>query len=110
VYADDMIFLRRGALVAAGDLQSTLTAPILREVFDADAKVSEDDFTGGLRLSFKSLQKTHKADGSAPEASAVESQAPEAAGGGGQAPKAAEGSGQAPDSGGGKDAARTDGG
>ncbi|MDR2339919.1 MAG: ABC transporter ATP-binding protein, partial [Deltaproteobacteria bacterium] len=40
VYADDMIFLKKGNLIAAGKLIDTLTAPVLREVFDADAKVS----------------------------------------------------------------------
>jgi iron complex transport system ATP-binding protein len=59
VYADDMIFLKKGQLIAAGPLGETLTAPILRQVFDADAEVSEDDFTGGLRLSFKSAQFGH---------------------------------------------------
>jgi ABC-type cobalamin/Fe3+-siderophores transport system ATPase subunit len=54
-----MIFLKKGNLIAAGKLIDTLTAPVLREVFDADAKVSEDDFTGGLRLSFKNAYIGH---------------------------------------------------
>jgi iron complex transport system ATP-binding protein len=56
IYADHVAFLRGGRLVAAGALAETMTAPILREVFEADARVEEDAFTGGLRLSFKSTR------------------------------------------------------
>ncbi|MDR2339022.1 MAG: ABC transporter ATP-binding protein, partial [Deltaproteobacteria bacterium] len=59
VYADDMVFLKKGALVAAGPLKGTMTRPILREVFDADGLVSPDEFTGGLRISFRSAYIAH---------------------------------------------------
>jgi iron complex transport system ATP-binding protein len=68
VYADDMIFLKKGNLIAAGNLEDTLTAPVLREVFDADAQVCKDDFTGGLRISFKNAFIGHKRENSETEA------------------------------------------
>ncbi|MDR2459259.1 MAG: ABC transporter ATP-binding protein [Deltaproteobacteria bacterium] len=53
VYADEMVFLKNGRLVAAGPLAKTLTPPLLREVFDADSEVHPDPFTGGLNISFR---------------------------------------------------------
>jgi iron complex transport system ATP-binding protein len=67
VYADDMVFLKKGRLVAAGPLAETMTAPILREVYDAEASVANDDFTGGLRLSFKGVEGGHGRKGPWPE-------------------------------------------
>jgi iron complex transport system ATP-binding protein len=52
-YADEMIFLKDGRLVAAGAKETTLTAELLGEVFEAEASVRSDDFTGGLNLSFR---------------------------------------------------------
>jgi iron complex transport system ATP-binding protein len=52
-YADEMIFLKGGRLVAAGTKETTLTAELLGEVFEAEASVRSDDFTGGLNLSFR---------------------------------------------------------
>jgi iron complex transport system ATP-binding protein len=52
-YADELIFLKDGRLVAAGPKEATLTAELLGEVFEAEARAREDDFTGGLALSFR---------------------------------------------------------
>ena len=52
-YADEMIFLKDGRLVATGPKETTLTAELLGEVFAAEAKVRSDDFTGGMALSFR---------------------------------------------------------
>jgi iron complex transport system ATP-binding protein len=53
VFADEMIFLKKGNLVAAGPLNEAMTPDLLREVFDAEAKVMQDEFTGGLNISFR---------------------------------------------------------
>jgi iron complex transport system ATP-binding protein len=53
VFADEMVFLKKGALIAAGSLHDTMTPRLLKEVFDADAQVKPDDFTGGLNISFR---------------------------------------------------------
>jgi iron complex transport system ATP-binding protein len=53
VFADEMIFLKKGNLVAAGPLRETMTPELLREVFDAEALVKADEFTGGLNISFR---------------------------------------------------------
>jgi iron complex transport system ATP-binding protein len=52
-YADEMVLMRDGALVAAGPKDSTLTAELLERVFEAEAQVRVDPFTGGLALSFR---------------------------------------------------------
>jgi iron complex transport system ATP-binding protein len=53
VYADEMVFLKGGRLVAAGSLSETFTSDRLKEVFEAEARVSPDEFTGGLSISFR---------------------------------------------------------
>ncbi|MDR2349410.1 MAG: ABC transporter ATP-binding protein [Deltaproteobacteria bacterium] len=53
VFADEMVFLKKGSLVAAGPLLETMTPDLLGEVFEAKARVRRDDFTGGLNISFK---------------------------------------------------------
>jgi iron complex transport system ATP-binding protein len=53
VYADEMIFMKGGRLAAAGPLAETLNAGLLREVFEAEAEVRPDDFSGGLNISFR---------------------------------------------------------
>jgi iron complex transport system ATP-binding protein len=53
VFADELVFLKKGRLIAAGPRDETLTPPLLREVFEAEAQVSPDEFTGGLKLSFR---------------------------------------------------------
>jgi iron complex transport system ATP-binding protein len=52
-YADEMVFIKDGFLAAAGPKQSTLTAELLGRVFEAEACVRADDFTGGMALSFR---------------------------------------------------------
>ncbi|MDR1658348.1 MAG: ABC transporter ATP-binding protein [Deltaproteobacteria bacterium] len=52
-FADEIIFLKDGSLVAAGPKETTLTADLLSLVFEAQAQVRSDEFTGGLALSFR---------------------------------------------------------
>jgi iron complex transport system ATP-binding protein len=52
-YAHEIIFLKDGDLVAAGPRESTLTPSLLTQVFEAEAAVKGDDFTGGLTVSFR---------------------------------------------------------
>ncbi|MDR2352822.1 MAG: ABC transporter ATP-binding protein [Deltaproteobacteria bacterium] len=62
VYADEMIFLKHGKLIAAGPRDLTLTPTLLKEVFEAEAQVLQDDFTGGLSLSFREIRCFHPED------------------------------------------------
>jgi iron complex transport system ATP-binding protein len=57
VYAQEMVFLKNGLLTAAGPAGQTLTASVLEEVFEAQAMVRADDFTGGVGLSFRAKVK-----------------------------------------------------
>jgi iron complex transport system ATP-binding protein len=59
-YAHEIVFLKDGNLVAAGERDQTLTSELLEEVFQAQAQVNSDDFTGGLRLSFRQLPRPLK--------------------------------------------------
>jgi iron complex transport system ATP-binding protein len=55
-FGDDMIFLKDGHLLASGPKEATMTSELLKKVFEADALVRPDDFTGGLALSFRKTQ------------------------------------------------------
>jgi iron complex transport system ATP-binding protein len=53
VYADEMVFMKKGRLAAAGPTAETLNPGLLKEVFDAEAEVRPDSFSGGLNISFR---------------------------------------------------------
>jgi iron complex transport system ATP-binding protein len=53
VYAQEMVFLKKGRLVASGPLAQTLTPELLELVFEAEARVWADEFTGGLAISWR---------------------------------------------------------
>ena len=53
VFGDDIVFLKKGRLLAAGSLAQTFTSEILAEVYEAEARVAPDDFAGGLAASFR---------------------------------------------------------
>jgi iron complex transport system ATP-binding protein len=59
-FADEIVFLKDGRLVATGPKETTLTAELLGEVFEAKARVRKDDFTGGLALSFRQSKQSKK--------------------------------------------------
>ncbi|MDR0622609.1 MAG: ABC transporter ATP-binding protein [Deltaproteobacteria bacterium] len=52
-YAGQIVFMADGRLVAAGTREETLTPELLARVFEAEASVRRDDFTGGLTVSFR---------------------------------------------------------
>jgi iron complex transport system ATP-binding protein len=52
-YAQELILLKDGALVASGPLNQILTPELLKKVFAAEAWVRTDDFAGGLAVSFR---------------------------------------------------------
>jgi iron complex transport system ATP-binding protein len=52
-YAQEIIFLVEGKIVAAGPREKTLTPELLTKVFDAEAAVRPDEFTNGLTISFR---------------------------------------------------------
>ncbi|MDR2301536.1 MAG: ABC transporter ATP-binding protein [Deltaproteobacteria bacterium] len=60
-YAHEIIFLSDGNLVAAGPRESTLTPELLTKVFEAEAAVRKDDFTGGLTVSFRRPKRSDAA-------------------------------------------------
>ncbi|MDR2387995.1 MAG: ABC transporter ATP-binding protein [Deltaproteobacteria bacterium] len=61
-YAHEIVFLSDGNLVAAGPRESTLTPELLTKVFEAEAAVSKDDFTGGLTVSFRRSKPEQRAE------------------------------------------------
>lgn len=52
-FGHQFIFLKNGRLVAADSTEKAFTAAILSEVYEAEAKVISEDFTGGLSASFR---------------------------------------------------------
>lgn len=52
-FADECIFLKEGSIVAAGPTREVFTADILSQVYDAEAAVRDDEFSGGLTVSFR---------------------------------------------------------
>jgi iron complex transport system ATP-binding protein len=55
-FGHEFIFLKNGRMAAAGPVEGTFTAPILTEVYEAEAAVTRDKFTGGLSASFRPLR------------------------------------------------------
>ncbi|MDR1577008.1 MAG: ABC transporter ATP-binding protein [Deltaproteobacteria bacterium] len=62
VYARQMAFLREGKLVGQGDRAMVFRPDLLEKVFSAEAKVGEDDFTGGLSISFRPIKSASLAE------------------------------------------------
>ena len=54
-FGHEFVFLKKGRVAAAGPVERTFTAPVLTEVYEAEAAVTRDDFTGGLSASFRPL-------------------------------------------------------
>ncbi|MDR1050213.1 MAG: ABC transporter ATP-binding protein [Deltaproteobacteria bacterium] len=52
-YAHEIVFLKDGKLAAAGGRDEVLTDGMLESVFEAQARVGPDEFTGGVRVSFR---------------------------------------------------------
>ena len=59
-FGHEFVFLKNGVVKAAGPVERTFTAPILAEVYEAEAAVTRDDFTGGLSASFRA--SNHQGD------------------------------------------------
>jgi ABC-type cobalamin/Fe3+-siderophores transport systems, ATPase components len=53
MFADECIFLKEGVVAAAGPMREVFTADILSQVYDAEASVRDDEFSGGLTVSFR---------------------------------------------------------
>ena len=52
-FGHQFVFLKNGRLVAADSTEKAFTAAILSEVYEAEAKVAPENFTGGLAASFR---------------------------------------------------------
>jgi iron complex transport system ATP-binding protein len=52
-YSQDIVMLKAGRVVAAGSTVDVLTPRNLRTVFDIDARVGVDDFTGRLQVRYR---------------------------------------------------------
>ena len=52
-FGHEFVFLKNGRVAAAGPVGQTFTASILAEVYEAEASVAHDGFTGGLSASFR---------------------------------------------------------
>jgi iron complex transport system ATP-binding protein len=56
-FGDEMIFLKEGKLLASGPRDTTITPELLEQVFEAQAQVKPEPFTGGLALSFRKAKQ-----------------------------------------------------
>jgi iron complex transport system ATP-binding protein len=52
-YSQEMVLMKAGRVVAAGPTTEVLTAGNLKTVFDVEARVALDDFTGRLQVRYK---------------------------------------------------------
>lgn len=52
-YSQEMVLMKAGRVVAAGPTAEVLTASNLKTVFDVEARVAHDDFTGRLQVRYK---------------------------------------------------------
>jgi iron complex transport system ATP-binding protein len=52
-FCQELIFLKQGRVHAAGPAAEVLTAQNLRDVFEVEARVAEDEFAGGKVITFK---------------------------------------------------------
>jgi iron complex transport system ATP-binding protein len=52
-YSQEMVLMKDGRVVAAGPTADVLTADNLRTVFDVEARVAHDDFTGRMQVRYK---------------------------------------------------------
>ncbi|MCC8180485.1 MAG: ABC transporter ATP-binding protein, partial [Planctomycetes bacterium] len=52
-YADELVFLNNGKLIAAGSLAEVFTGEILSRVYGTEARVEWDDFSSSLAASFR---------------------------------------------------------
>lgn len=52
-YGHEFIFLKNGRLAAFGPVAETFTDKILTEIYETDARVRHDDFSGGPAVSFR---------------------------------------------------------
>ncbi len=52
-FGHEFVFLKNGLVAAAGPTELVFTDEILGQVYEAEARVSPDDFSGGLSASFR---------------------------------------------------------
>jgi iron complex transport system ATP-binding protein len=55
VFGHEFVFLKNGRVTAAGPVNQTFTGPVLAGIYEAEAAVTSDPFTGGLTASFRPL-------------------------------------------------------
>ncbi|BBO92017.1 ABC transporter ATP-binding protein [Desulfosarcina ovata] len=64
-YSQEMVLMKAGQVVAAGPTETVLTPENLKKVFDIQARVGVDDFTGRLQVRYK-MPEAAGSPGSAP--------------------------------------------
>ena len=52
-FGHELVFLKQGGLAAAGPVADTFTDAVLESVYDTEARVTRDDFSGGYSVSFR---------------------------------------------------------
>ena len=52
-YCDEMIFMKEGKLAASGPTKETLTPAVIQDVFGVESRVSHDEFSNALQVSFR---------------------------------------------------------
>jgi len=52
-YCDELIFMQDGRVAACGPTRETLTPAVIQEVFGVASRVSHDDFSNALQVSFR---------------------------------------------------------
>jgi iron complex transport system ATP-binding protein len=53
MYCQHLVFMKHGRIASQGPIQEVLTAEMLRDIFEVDAKVFVDDYTGSRQVIFK---------------------------------------------------------
>lgn len=53
VFAHEIVFLKEGAVAAAGPVAEVFADAVLERVYETEARVRRDDFAGGLAVSFR---------------------------------------------------------
>jgi ABC-type cobalamin/Fe3+-siderophores transport system ATPase subunit len=54
-YSQELVMIKTGRVVAAGPTADVMTPPNLKTVFDIQARVAVDDFTGRLQVRYKRM-------------------------------------------------------
>jgi len=56
MFSDNLVLMKAGRILASGPVTEVLTADNIRTVFDVEARVAPNDYTGALQVAFKKAE------------------------------------------------------